>query len=90
MQPCGEPDGPISGERHHLAGRLEPALRFAESVGPDLRLAELVDPAELGDLPLAYGTAAGDARLRAAIAEAHAVGPDDVVITVGGMPTGPG
>jgi aspartate/methionine/tyrosine aminotransferase len=62
-----------------------PRYDLAESVGPDLRLAELVDPAELGDLPLAYGTAAGDARLRAAIAEAHAVGPDDVVITVGGM-----
>jgi len=62
-----------------------PRYDLAESVGPDLRLAELVDAAELGDLPLAYGTAAGDARLRAAIAEAHAVGPDDVVITVGGM-----
>jgi aspartate/methionine/tyrosine aminotransferase len=62
-----------------------PRYDLAESVGPDLRLAELVDPAELGDLPLAYGTAAGDARLRAATAEAHAVGPDDVVITVGGM-----
>ena len=62
-----------------------PRYDLAESVGPDLRLVELVDPAELGDLPLAYGTAAGDARLRAAIAEAHAVGPDDVVITVGGM-----
>jgi len=62
-----------------------PRYDLAESVGPDLRLAELIDPAELGNLPLAYATAAGDARLRAAIAEAHAVGPDDVVITVGGM-----
>ena len=62
-----------------------PRYDLAESVGPDLRLAALVDPAELGDLgdlPLAYGTAAGDARLRAAIAEVHAVGPDDVVITM--------
>jgi aspartate/methionine/tyrosine aminotransferase len=62
-----------------------PRYDLAESVGPALRLAELVDPAELRDLPLAYGTAAGDARLRTAIAEVHAVGPDDVVITVGGM-----
>ena len=62
-----------------------PRYDLAESVGPDLRLAELIDPAELGNLPLAYATAAGDVRLRAAIAEAHAVGPDDVVITVGGM-----
>jgi hypothetical protein len=35
-----------------------PRYDLAESVGPDLRLADLVDPAELGDLPLAYGTAA--------------------------------
>jgi aspartate/methionine/tyrosine aminotransferase len=62
-----------------------PRYDLAESVGPDLRLGELVDPGELGDLPLAYGTAAGDPRLRGAIAEAHGVGADDVVITVGGM-----
>jgi aspartate/methionine/tyrosine aminotransferase len=62
-----------------------PRYDLAESVGPDLRLADLVDPAELGDLPLAYGTAAGDPRLRGIIADAHGVGADDVVITVGGM-----
>jgi aspartate/methionine/tyrosine aminotransferase len=62
-----------------------PRYDLAESVGPNLRLSDLVDPVELGDLPLAYGTAAGDPRLRGAIADAHGVGADDVVITVGGM-----
>jgi aspartate/methionine/tyrosine aminotransferase len=62
-----------------------PRYDLAESFGPDLRLADVVDIAELGDLPLSYGTAAGDPRLRKAIADAHGVDPDDVVITVGGM-----
>lgn len=62
-----------------------PRFDLGESVGPDLRLAELVDPSELGDLPLSYGTAEGDPRLRKAIADVHGVAPDDVVVTVGGM-----
>ena len=62
-----------------------PRYDLAESVGPDLRLAELADLGELGDLPLAYGTSAGDPRLRSLIAEAYGVDPDDVVVTVGGM-----
>jgi len=62
-----------------------PRYDLAESFGPDLRLADVVDIAELGDLPLSYGTAAGDPRLRKAFADAHGVDPDDVVITVGGM-----
>src|SRR5215468_3748916 len=62
-----------------------PRFDLGESVGPDLRLAELVDPSELGDLPLGYGTAEGDQRLRKAIADLHGVAPDDVVVTVGGM-----
>ncbi len=62
-----------------------PRYDLAESFGPDLRLADVVDMAELGDLPLSYGTAAGDPRLRQAIADAHGVDPGDVVITVGGM-----
>ncbi len=62
-----------------------PHYDLAESFGPDLRLAYLVDMAELGDLPLSYGTAAGDPRLRRAMADAHGVDPGDVVITVGGM-----
>jgi aspartate/methionine/tyrosine aminotransferase len=62
-----------------------PRFDLAESVGPDLRLAELADGSELGDLVLSYGTAEGDPRLRKAIADAHGVAPDDVVVTVGGM-----
>ena len=64
----------------------EPARHeLGESTGPDLRLGELADPDSIGDLPLAYGTAAGDPGLREAIARAHGVGPDDLVVTVGGM-----
>ena len=65
-----------------------PRYDLAESVGPDIRLRELLEPAErahLLDLPLGYGTAAGDPRLRELIAALHEVGPDDVVVTVGGM-----
>jgi aspartate/methionine/tyrosine aminotransferase len=62
-----------------------PRFDLGESIGPDLRLAELVDPSEFGDLPLSYATAEGDPRLRRAIAEAHGVAPDDVIVTVGGM-----
>lgn len=57
---------------------------LGESTGPDLRLDDLIG-AGIGDLPLAYGTAAGNPELREAIAKAHGVGPEDVVITVGGM-----
>ncbi len=65
-----------------------PRYDLAESVGPDLRLGALLDPAaeqELRDLVLGYGTAAGDVRLREILAELHGVQPEDVVITVGGM-----
>jgi aspartate/methionine/tyrosine aminotransferase len=67
-----------------------PAYDLAESVGPDLRVSELLDDAarrQLADLALGYGTAPGDARLRSAVAETHGVGPDDVIITVGGIQT---
>jgi len=36
-------------------------------------------------MPLGYATAAGDPRLRKAIADAHGVNSDDVVITMGSM-----
>jgi aspartate/methionine/tyrosine aminotransferase len=61
-----------------------PRYDLAESVGPDLRLGDLLD-GDLDDLALAYGTAEGDARLRQAIADLHGVDAEDVVITVGGM-----
>jgi aspartate/methionine/tyrosine aminotransferase len=65
-----------------------PRFDLAESLGPDLRLGELLDgsmKADLADVALAYGTAAGDGRLRECIAASHAVGADDVVVTMGGM-----
>lgn len=69
-----------------------PRYDLSESLGPDLRLAELLQPSdpsgsqsELGDLPLGYATAEGNLRLREVIARLHAVSPDDVVVTVGGM-----
>jgi aspartate/methionine/tyrosine aminotransferase len=64
-----------------------PRHDLAESLGPDLRLAELLDVEtdSLRDLALAYATAPGDAALRAEIAALHGVTPDDVVTTIGGM-----
>ena len=65
-----------------------PRYDLGESVGPDLRLADLLDlsgQAGLGEMPLSYGTAEGDPRLRKALADLHGVRPDDVVVTVGGM-----
>jgi aspartate/methionine/tyrosine aminotransferase len=62
-----------------------PRYELGESTGPDLKLADLLDADDLGGLPLAYGTAAGEPALRAAIAEGHRAAPDDVVVTAGGM-----
>lgn len=61
----------------------KPRWDLAESFGPNLHLGDLVD--DVGDVELGYGSAEGDYRLREAIAHLHGVGPDDVVITVGGM-----
>ncbi len=63
---------------------------LAESVGPDLTVAELMGAdglTALGDLTLSYGTAAGDARLRGLVAGRYGapVTADDVIVTVGGM-----
>src|SRR5262245_15354936 len=65
-----------------------PRYDLAESLGPDIRLAEVLDVSgrsSMGEMRLAYGTPAGDPRLRRAIADLHDVHPDDVVVTVGGM-----
>jgi aspartate/methionine/tyrosine aminotransferase len=65
-----------------------PLYDLAESVGPDLRLRDLLDDGDFGslaDLPLGYGPAGGRADLRQAIATAHGVAADDVVVMVGGM-----
>jgi aspartate/methionine/tyrosine aminotransferase len=61
-----------------------PRHDLAESVGPDLRLAQLLE-ADAGELRLGYATAAGNRELRQVIAAQHEVAPDDVVITVGGI-----
>lgn len=65
-----------------------PEFDLAESVGPDLRLGDLIGKGELADfldMPLAYGSAPGREDLRKAVAGLHGAAPDDVVITVGGM-----
>src|ERR1700739_221231 len=61
----------------------KPRWDLAESLGPSLHLSDLLD--DVGEVELDYGTPEGDPRLREAIAHLHGVGPDDVVITVGGM-----
>ena len=70
-----------------LIGEI-PRYDLGESIGPDLRLSDVLDPLaqpSFGEIALGYGTAQGDPRLRALIAHAHDVTPDDVVLTVGGM-----
>src|SRR5262245_52711960 len=67
-----------------LTGRA-PRFDLAESVGPDLRLGELLGADSADELRLGYATAAGNPGLRAAIAAQHGVEADDVVVTVGGM-----
>ena len=65
-----------------------PRYDLSESVGPDLRLRDVLDPcaqASFGEMALGYGTAQGDPRLRTVIADAHGVSTDDVVVTMGGM-----
>jgi len=62
-----------------------PRYDLAESIGPDLPLADLLDASAddgLGELALSYGTAQGNPDLRALIAERHGVSPDDVVVTM--------
>jgi aspartate/methionine/tyrosine aminotransferase len=70
-----------------LIGEM-PRYDLSESVGPDLRLGDVLDPSghtSFREMALGYGTAQGDPRLRTLIADAHGVSPDDVVVTVGGM-----
>jgi aspartate/methionine/tyrosine aminotransferase len=67
-----------------------PRHDLAESFGPSLPAAELLRGAAgaldgPGGLTLGYGSAPGDAALREAIAAAHDVDPEHVVVTVGGM-----
>jgi aspartate/methionine/tyrosine aminotransferase len=62
-----------------------PRYDLAESVGPDLRLRDLLGDGDLAEMALGYGTAAGSLDLRKAVAAFHDVTAEDVVITVGGM-----
>ncbi|MFC9687556.1 pyridoxal phosphate-dependent aminotransferase [Kribbella sp. NPDC056951] len=61
-----------------------PQHDLGESYGPELRLADLLTP-ELTALELGYGTSQGDPKLRAAVAAAHGVEKDQVVVTIGGQ-----
>jgi aspartate/methionine/tyrosine aminotransferase len=63
----------------------EPRHDLGESLGPDLRVGELLDASGLNELALSYGTVAGDVTLRRAIADHHSAREDDVVVTVGAM-----
>src|SRR2546428_8713366 len=70
-----------------LIGEM-PGYDRGESVGPDLRLGDVLDLSaqpSLREMALGYGTAQGDPRLRTLIANAHGASPDDVVVTVGAM-----
>lgn len=65
-----------------------PLFDLAESVGPNLSIAELFsngDLSELADLELGYGTAQGSEQLRDLIAHQQSVSSDDIVTTTGGM-----
>ncbi len=64
-----------------------PRYDLGESYGPDLSIGELLD-GDLSDLAatsLGYGTPQGNLRLRQAIAQAHRVDAEDVVVTIGGV-----
>jgi len=73
--------------RNDIISLVDQAPRYdlAESVGPDLQLAQLLADDGMRELRLGYGSAAGEGALRQAIAEAHGAAPDNVVVTAGGM-----
>lgn len=83
-QPQATPSDMARFPTNDIMALVGPAPRYdlAESIGPALRLRDVLGS---DDIALGYGSAAGDPRLRAAIAERHGVGLDDVVVTVGGM-----
>jgi aspartate/methionine/tyrosine aminotransferase len=70
-----------------MAGLIDVPVRYdlGESTCPPVRLADLLDPAELSELELGYGTTRGDAELRELIAADAGVAPDDVLVTVGAV-----
>ena len=58
---------------------------LAESTCPPLRVAELADPAELGELALDYGTSRGNDELRALLADGTDIAAEQVLVTVGAI-----
>lgn len=60
-----------------------PRYNLGESFGRHLSVADVLDPAELADLSLGYGTSAGDAEVRARIAERHGIPDGQVLLTTG-------
>jgi aspartate/methionine/tyrosine aminotransferase len=60
-----------------------PHYNLGESIGPDLLVADVLDPGELAGLRLGYGTSAGDAEVRALIAERLGIPSSQVLLTAG-------
>ncbi len=64
----------------------KPLFNLGESVGPDLTVADVLDPetlAGLGGVALEYGTSAGGQQLRSLIAARHGIPAGQVLITSG-------
>jgi aspartate/methionine/tyrosine aminotransferase len=64
----------------------KPQYNLAESVGPDLTVADVLDPealAGLGGVSLGYGPSAGQDRLRSLVAARHGIPAGQVLITSG-------
>lgn len=60
-----------------------PRYNLGESLGPDLSVADVLDPGELAGLSLGYGTSAGNAEVRAQIAKRHGIPDTQVLLTTG-------
>ncbi len=64
----------------------KPVYNLGESIGPELTVTDVIGPEglePLANLTLAYGTSAGDATLRALVAERHGIPDRQVLITSG-------
>ena len=60
-----------------------PDYNLGESFGPNLSVADVLDPGELAGLSLGYGTSAGDAAMRAQVAARHGIPDGQVLLTTG-------
>lgn len=60
-----------------------PLYNLGESLGPDLSVADVLDPGELAKLSLGYGTSAGDEQVRTLVAERHGIPAGQVLLTTG-------